>query len=272
MPDTSVDTSLEFSEVLDAMRPDGDAWRVAVPEDWQQGRAIFGGMQLALAVRAMRAALGNDLPLRSVQATFVGPLATQDVCLRAEVLRTGRTATHARCDMLDGDRLGCTAVALFGTPRRSGFTREIPRPRIDVDPETLTDLPSIPGITPQFVRHIQLRWAIGTPPYTGQQEPHSTIFARLRDRHCRAEDALIALADSIPTPALSMLTTPAPASSLNWMLEILGEPARLDRDGWCQIGTDVRAGADGYLSQTSILWGPDGHAYCVSHQSVAIFA
>jgi hypothetical protein len=82
---------------------------------------------------------------------------------------------------------------------------------------------------------------------------------------------LIALADSIPTPALSMLPKPAPASSLNWMLEILGDPAQLDSRQWSLIGTDVRAGADGYLSQTSVLWGPNGHAFSVSHQSVAIF-
>lgn len=263
---------MEFSDVLNAMRREGGAWRVDVPEDWQQGRTVFGGLQLALAVRAMRAALGNDLPLRSVQATFVGPLVGRDLLLQAEILRTGKSTTHARCDMRHEGRTGCTAVAIFGVPRPSKFTLEIPRPIVDVDPESLTDLPSVPGITPQFVRHIQLRWAVGTHPYTGQREPRSTIFARMRDRHCSAEDALIALADSIPTPVLSMLDRPAPASSLNWMLEILGDPSQLDRDGWCQIGTQVRAGTDGYLSQTSILWGPNGHAFCVSHQSVAIFA
>jgi acyl-CoA thioesterase len=254
------------------MRRQGDAWRVDVPEDWQQGRTVFGGMQLALAVRAMRAALDRDLPLRSVQATFVGPLVGRDLQLRAEILRTGKSTSHARCDMRHQGQTGCTAVAIFGAPRPSKFKREIPRPVVDVDPESLADLPSVPGITPQFVRHIQLRWAVGTHPYTGQREPRSTIFARMRDRHCSAEDALIALADAIPTPVLSMLDQPAPASSLNWMLEILGDPAQLDRDGWCQIGTHVRAAADGYLSQTSILWGPDGHAFCVSHQSVVIFA
>ena len=82
---------------------------------------------------------------------------------------------------------------------------------------------------------------------------------------------LSALADSIPTPALSMLDKPAPATSINWMLELIGDPGLLDRNGWSLIGTDVRAGADGYLSQTSVLWGPGGHAFSVSHQSVAIF-
>jgi acyl-CoA thioesterase len=263
---------MEYSAVLNSMRRDGDAWRVDVPDDWLQGRTLFGGLQLALATRAMRAVVGPGLPMRSVHATFVGPLAGSDIAVQARALRVGKTITHAQCELLQGGATGFTATAIFGGARRSSFTRDIPRPRVDIDPESLPDFPPIPGITPQFVRHIQMRWAIGSPPYTGQQEPRSTIFARLRDRECTPEDAVIALADSIPTPVLSMLHTPAPASSLNWMLEILGDPAQLDRAGWCQIGTEVRAGADGYLSQTSVLWGPDGHALSVSHQSVAIFA
>jgi hypothetical protein len=68
-----------------------------------------------------------------------------------------------------------------------------------------------------------------------------------------------------------MLNKPTPAASLNWMLELLGHPDDLDLDGYCLIDTAVRAGSDGYLSQTSTLWGPNGHAFSVSHQSVAIF-
>jgi hypothetical protein len=98
------------------------------------------------------------------------------------------------------------------------------------------------------------------------------IYARLRDRDCDPEDALLALADVIPTPVLSMLTTLAPASSLSWMLEVLRDPTHLDLHGWCVIDTHVRAGTDGYLSQTSVLYGPDGHAYSVSHQTVGVFA
>jgi acyl-CoA thioesterase len=264
---------VQFRDVLDSMRRDGDAWLVDVPEDWRQGRTIFGGMQVALALRAMRAAMtGNrGIPLRSVQTTFIAPLPGNDVRLHAELLRTGRSATHARCDLFHEGTLACTAVAIFGTPRPSRISLEIPRPVVATDPDGLEDFPAIPGVTPNFVRHIQMRWAQGTHPYTGHHEPRSTIFVRLRDRRCDAEDAVIALADSIPTPALSMLETPAPASSLNWMLELLGDPATLDRDQWSLIGTEVRAGSDGYLSQTSILWGASGHAFCVSHQSVGIF-
>lgn len=271
-----------FGEALAALRREGDGWSVVVPKSWANGRTVFGGLQVAISVRAMRAALGDalgggrgavtDLPLRSLQTTFVAPVAAgTPVALRAEFLRSGRSATHARCDLLQEGKVACATVAIFGAPRPSRITLDVPRPDVHVDPESLRDMPYIPGITPEFLQHLQLRWGVGRPPYTGHDEPHSTIFARLRDPGCSAEDALIALADSIPTPALSMLEKPAPATSINWMLELIGDPGLLDRNGWSLIGTDVRAGADGYLSQTSVLWGPGGHAFSVSHQSVAIF-
>lgn len=271
-----------FGEVLDSLRRDGDAWTVVIPKTWANGRTVFGGLQVALGVRAMRGVLDTTLgagkgdvaalQLRSLQTTFVTPVAASaPVVLHARFLRAGRSATHARCDLLQDGQVACTMVAIFGAPRPSRITLDIPKPEVQVDPESLRDMPYIPGITPEFLQHLQLRWGVGRLPYSGHDEPHSTIFARLRDAGCNAEDALIALADSIPTPALSMLEKPAPATSINWMLELIGDPGLLDRNGWSLIGTDVRAGADGYLSQTSVLWGPGGHAFSVSHQSVAIF-
>jgi acyl-CoA thioesterase len=271
-----------FGEVLESLRRDGEAWSVTIPRTWSNGRTVFGGLQVALSVRAMRGALDADLgtgagsasslPLRSLQTTFVTPVsAGTPLVLRAEFLRSGRSASHARCDLLQDGKVACTTTAIFGAARPSRIVLDIPRPQPEADPETLRDVPYIPGITPEFLQHLQLRWAVGRWPYSGHDDPHSMIFARLRDTGCGPEDALIALADSIPTPALSMLDKPAPATSMNWMLELIGDPGLLEREQWALIGTDVRAGADGYLSQTSVLWGPGGHAFSVSHQSVAIF-
>jgi hypothetical protein len=148
---------------------------------------------------------------------------------------------------------------------------EVPAPVPDKGPDDAL-LPTMSGaLTPAFTQHFEARWAYGDVPFSGFPEPRSLIYGRLRDRNCGPEDALLALADLIPTPVLSMLRKPAPASSLNWMLEVLRDPAQLDLHGWCLIDTQVRAGADGYLSQTSVLYGPDGHAYSVSHQTVGVF-
>jgi acyl-CoA thioesterase len=267
----------EFATVLASIETASDGrLTVAVPPDWLQGRTVFGGMQMALAVRGMRCALPDEsrtLPLRSVQMTFVGPLeGGASALLRPELLRRGRSTLHARCDLLQGDAVACAAVGIFGVSRASQFVHEMPAPDPGKQPDDVADAVLSPGRAPAFTQHFEMRWAAGAPPFSGYPEAHSTIYARLRDRDCDAEDALLALADVIPTPVLSMLTQPAPASSLSWMLEVLRDPAQLDLHGWCLIDTRVRAGTDGYLSQTSVLYGPDRHAYSVSHQTVGVFA
>jgi acyl-CoA thioesterase len=231
-------------------------------------------MQAALAVRAMRGVMTGDdhVPLRSLHTTFVGPLPGGcEIQVRAEQLRVGRNATHARCDLMLDGAVACTAVGVFGIARPSPLAFEIPRPAVGIDPESLPDWPEIAGKTPGYIKYLRLRTAAGGLPFTGYHEPRSTMFAKLRDSACTPEDALIALADSIPPPALSMLRGPGVASSMNWMLELLGDPAGLPRNDWALIDTHVRAGSDGYMSQTSVLWGPAGHAFSVSHQTVGVF-
>jgi acyl-CoA thioesterase len=263
---------VRYHQVLETLRCSDGRCSADIHEDWMQGRTVFGGLQVALAVRAMRGLLDPGPPLRSLQATFVAPLPGGRVALSADVLRRGKSATHVHCNLLlDDGTVACTIVAIFGASRPSSFAREIPRPQVDVAPEALQDMPYVPGMTPSFLQHMQLRWARGTLPYSGYHDPRTIIYARVREPDCTPEEALVALADVIPTPAISMLRKPAPASSLNWTLELLGDPGKLDVDDWSLIDTEVRAGIDGYLSQTSVLWGSTGHAFSVSHQTVGIF-
>lgn len=263
---------MRFHEVLDTVERAGRGWTALIPPGWMQGRAIYGGMQVALALRAMRGAMGPAPPLRSLHATFVAPLHSGQVRLRTEVLRTGRSVAHVHCSLLlDDGAIACTVVAIFGAARTSGFVREIPRPEVTDSPEELEDMPYRPGQTPTFLQHMQLRWVGRACPATGQPEPRTIVYARLREPGGTAEEALAGLADIIPTPALSTLRKPVPVSSLNWMLEFVRDPQHFDLTGWTLIDTNARSGMDGYVSQTSVLWGPCGHAYTVSHQTVAIF-
>ena len=66
---------MQFSEVLDSIARSHGVWTATVPEDWMQGRSIFGGLQSALALRAMRGLVPAELPLRILQTTFIAPVA-----------------------------------------------------------------------------------------------------------------------------------------------------------------------------------------------------
>src|SRR5512135_1836859 len=158
--------STEFSQVLAALRPAGDGTlEVAVPPDWLQGRTVFGGMQMALGARAMRAAMPESLrtlPLRSAQMTFVGPLVGNEIAqLRGQVLRRGKSTAHARCDIVQQDQVVCTVTGIFGGARASQFVREMPRPAVERTPEQIIVPPGAATRLPRFLQHFELRWAVG---------------------------------------------------------------------------------------------------------------
>lgn len=89
-----------------------------VPDDWLQGRTLFGGMQAIVGLAAMRS-LVPEVPLGSLQVTFLAPVPGGPVTARAKVLRSGKSATHVEARIVDGDKALALLVGVFGLPRPS---------------------------------------------------------------------------------------------------------------------------------------------------------
>jgi acyl-Coa thioesterase superfamily protein len=86
-----------------------------------------------------------------------------------------------------------------------------------------------------------------------------------------SEAHVVAIADAIPPLALAMLTQPAPGSSVTWTLELLVDRFDdLPLAGWL-VEAEVRAGRNGYTSQSSTIFAPGGRAVAMSHQSMVVF-
>ncbi|WP_028008927.1 acyl-CoA thioesterase [Solimonas flava] len=263
---------MRFSEVIAAMHGEGGDWRAPVPNDWLQGRTVFGGLQAALAVRAMRGLLPGAAPLRTLQATFIAPAPAGELRVAARVLRSGKSATHIEADLYDGEQLACRTLGIFGLPRESALALAPAIPAVPLAADAARELPYIEGVTPAFTQNVGFRWAHGGFPFSGAREPRTQIYVRLKDEAEVDELQLIALADSIPSPGLSMLKQPAAASSLTWMLELLHPQYERAADGWWLMDAEVSAAHSGYLSQTATLWSPDRRAIAYSRQSVVAFA
>lgn len=275
---------MTFFDVLDQLQRDHAGFSAEIPDNWRQGRSIFGGLQAALGLAALRALIGDGLPLRTLQTTFVGPAPAGPVRLTASVLRRGKSATQAECRLLDGDQVVCLVVGIFGAPRSSEISIQPTAPAVRCSVDELTDLPFIVGVTPSFTQFFHLRWCEGGPPFSGATEAHTKVFVRLRESVRDAEANLVAVADAIPSPGVSLLPRPTASSSLTWTLELLGalglapDPQKptLDiqrpaPDAWYLLDTEVNAGRDGYLNQSSTVWTTDGRAVALSRQSVAVF-
>ncbi len=263
---------MRFSEILAGLVPTQDGCTVTVPEDWQQGRTVFGGMQTALAVAALRKLVAVDVPLRVVQTTFIAPVPAGTITLQTRVLRTGKSAIHTECRIVSGEQTQCLVVAIFGSGR-SSVLRRMPAQPAEAQPDRAPkELPYFEGIAPPFTQHFQFRWSEGGFPYTGVKEPRAKIQVRFRDESGLDETHLVALADSIPSPGISMLKQPAMSSSLTWTLELLDQDCAFAPDQFWRLDAEVTAAADGYLAQTVEMWNPQGQLAALSRQSVVVFA
>ena len=239
-----------------------------VTADWLQGRTVFGGLQAAIVLRAMRS-LVPDVPLRTLQGTFLAPVPEGRVTATARVLRTGKSATHVEARIVDGDTPLALLVGVFGAARVS--TVNVQPSRAEVPPGKPIEFRYIPGVIPAFTQHFKARWLRGLPPFTGDTQLDHVLEIGMRDSGPVTEGHVLAMADFIPPIALSHLKTPAPGSTLTWMIEMLG--GRFDAlalDGW-RIDAHLGSAREGYTGQTVMVWGPGGERIATSRQSIVVF-
>ena len=145
---------MRFSEAMRSVIRHGDGWQATIGEGWLQGRSAFGGIQAALALRAMRELVSADMPLRSLQTTFVAPVPSGPVAIHARVLREGRSATQIEASLGAGEQTLCRLVGVFGSARPSV---------LDFQPEQ----PVVESNVPRELRYVE-----------GQCRPSCNTFAR----------------------------------------------------------------------------------------------
>lgn len=257
-----------WSQLLAGTRAQAGTASLDVTADWLQGRTVFGGLQAAIALRAMRT-LVPDVALRTLQGTFLAPVPGGTLTARAQVLRTGKSATHVEARIVDGDATLALLVGVFGLARPSKVAIAPRQPPVDAAKPI--EFGFIPGVTPEFTRHFNVRWLRGLPPYLGDTQTDHVLEVGLRDAGPATEGHALAMADFIPPVALSHLRAPAPGSTLTWMIEMLTE--RFDTLGterW-RIDAQLAAARDGYTSQSVMVWGPQGEPVATSRQSMVVF-
>lgn len=243
--------------------------RLLVPDDWLQGRTLFGGLQAAIVLKAMRT-LAPESALRSMQVTFVGPVAGGAVHARARILRTGKNTTHVEGRIVNGEETLATMVAVFGVARASSVNM---RPRqAAIASGKAIEMRYAAGAVPSFTQHFKARWLRGGPPFSGATDPENVIELGMRDAAPASEYHVLAMADFIPPIALAFLKERAAAASLNWMLELLVDDlGTLPLEGW-RVDAHMVAAADGYTHQSLELWAPGGVLVALGRQTMVVFA
>ncbi|HJV60058.1 MAG TPA: thioesterase family protein [Albitalea sp.] len=268
------------STLLARRRVDADTVHFDVPADWLQGRTSFGGLVSAFGVQAMRdvaaAAWPREVALRALQTNFIAPVEQGPVAVAVQVLREGKNVRQLEARVLQGGATVALIVGVFG----SGRDTRLPalRPTRPAPARAVDDVPAIPfveGRRPAFVAHLDMRWADGAPPFTGSPDWDASIHLRLLDPDAAtlpSELMAVLMADASPSPVLSHLNAPAPASSVSWALEL--QPLAPDEPlgGWWRADNRSIAASAGYVNQQSTLWAPSGQLAALAYQVVTVYA
>jgi len=269
-----------LSALLAARRHDGDRVAFEVPDDWLQGRTSFGGLVSVFAAQAMRDAAGADWPadvaLRALQTNFIAPVEAGPVEVRVEVLRAGRNVRQVEARVQQRGETASLVVGVYGAGRETQLATHAPqRPAPAHTPDEIAQIVFRPGVFPNFSQHLDMRWSVGAPPFAGVAgSQEASIHLRLLDADAAtlpAELLTVLLSDASPTPVLSQLDRPVPASSVSWSLELRPLPADEPLAGWWRADTRALAASGGYVNQQSMLWSPSGALAALAYQVVTVY-
>ena len=269
-----------YSELAGQITPipdkDGEtgAWRFLgqVTENWTQGRACFGGIQAAYILRAMGAVLEQDIPLRSILVSFVAPINVGEIEIRVRKLRRGKNVTQMHGEIWQSGGVCCSMNACFGFSRESSIELAAKGfPEGVNGPEGIMEFPYIKGLTPEFTKQFHMRWGIGGLPFSNQEGNTTGIWMKSKEEGLSTMEDLVMFADIPPTPALSKLKGPAPASSLTWMLEILKDDFVARKDDWWFVETTLEHFNHGYGQQQYTIYAPDKTPVALGRQVVTVF-
>ncbi|MFC5699362.1 acyl-CoA thioesterase [Pseudomonas sp. GCM10022186] len=264
---------MNFSELIQAAR--SNPAEVVVPATWGQGRAVFGGVVAALAFEAMKAKVEAGRPVRSLATTFVGPLEPEvPANFEAELLREGKAVSQVFCRVLQKGQVVALVQGSFGGSRQSVVRMDAePAPEMK-GPEDCFELPYVQGVTPEFTRHLAMRWGIGGMPFSNSREREMGGWVRFRgqvDKEPLGEAHLLALVDAWPPATVPHLPAPAPGSTLTWTIEFVQPLPQLDTHDWCKYLARIEHARDGYGHAVAALWTPTGELVAMSRQTVVVF-
>lgn len=254
-------------DTLMALKKSDDGYTAVTDENWLQGRTLFGGLVGAFTVAAARAAQPALPPLRSAQIAFAGPTIGALV-IRPALLRHGRSASFVSVDVLAEGALCARALLTFADERPSRhFFADMPAP---VAPPAEAGFPvfDAPG-APRSTSNFDGRFVGGGIPFSGAGRPELLLWLRHKTAAPHDEAALIALADASPPAVFPIFTQPAPISTVNWTVDLLGPvPSPAD---WLLTQTFSPFVASGLSMQTTRMWTADGVPVLEARQLVAFY-
>lgn len=259
-----------FTDLIAAAERENDALRIPAPDDWKQGRTLYGGLTSGACLHAARELAGEARRLRSALISFVGP-SSDEIVARAETLRSGRTAATVRASLMSDGAPATEALLTFSDSRESTLDYvSHPAPNVAV-PHTDNVIDTSAGGGPTFISNFELIPAGGGIPMSGAEPPDLVWWCRHKDPAAWHTDlGLMCIGDVLPPAALVMATNRTNLSSMTWMIDIVADDLTSE-DGWYLFQSRAETVQNGFSTQDMSIWNRNGDLVAKGRQTITIF-
>ncbi|MEO1272604.1 MAG: thioesterase family protein [Myxococcota bacterium] len=247
---------------------DHDVWSFTLPTGWMQGRSVYGGLTTAAATALALKQAPSGYVLRSVHTQFLRPAQPGTLQGRTREVRRGKNTAFWEVTLLqEGDEV-LRAQLIFGRSRDKAVQVTPPLIQFEQSVDSVESFPYIPGLMPEFLQNMEMRWAEGGYPYSGAT--HAALAGYCRHRQPSGSyEGILGLLDAWPCPTLTLLSTPSPASTIAWTAHLLAVPESLE--GWFRFRYETVVGGEGFHRCVGRLADSEGHLIAWSEQLVAVY-
>ncbi|MCR9196823.1 MAG: thioesterase family protein [Hyphomonas sp.] len=260
-----------YTELLSSLQRRSDQSIDAhIPESWMQGRTTYGGLTAALSFQGALDLI-DDIPIRSAQVAFVGPVGG-DVRIKPTLLRRGKNTAFVSVDVVAETGIAAQSIFAFGARRESALHfDDMPMPDAPA-PQEIESFFDKDRPRPGFTQNFDMLMASGGRPISGSSEKSIGLWMRHLDPDAPQDaTAVLAIGDAPPPAAMSMLSVPSRISSMTWMAEFMTDSISTDPEGWYYAQHTAQLAKDGYSSQSMRLWNRQGEPILVGRQTIAVF-
>ena len=257
---------MSFDDAI-AVRSAGDgAYDGAVADGWNTPRGPLGGYIMAIVLRAMQEAVGDDARQpRSFTVHFLRPPHAGPVRIVPVIERAGRSMTSVTARLEQDGKLVALAVGAFSGAYASPEIAHAPMP--DVEPPDTSRPParfSEDDEGPPFTDQLTMQWRFGGRPFSGADRGETGGWLALREARPVDAAAICVLADAwfpAPWPLLTDFMA-APTIDLTVHFRV---PLPLDDVELLGHFTTTVV-RDGFFEEDGRLWTPDGTLVAQSRQ------
>jgi acyl-CoA thioesterase len=254
-----------FATLINSSRQPSGSLAFDVPDDWLQGRTAYGGLTAAVAYHAAKSVETDLPPLRSAQIAFIGPV-SNDVQVRASLLRRGKSSAFVQARVTSNGELGMLATFLFMADRPSALTLSAAQAPAVPAPEDAA--PAMRGKGPAYRGQFEFRHGASAQE---RNKPELLRWARLQEREgIDAVSELLLIGDALPAGILPLFEAPPIISSATWNVHIHGSEIET-HDGWLLVHSKGESAVNGISNQLMSVWNRSGTAVVSASQTVSYF-